>query len=343
MIAINLVRCASPWVDKAISCLGSIEICYLYHHFIMVDDVHHVDEHGVPRKCDGEPAMIFECGNTIPEVMTEVQTSVTGRPIQRLLQFSWFLPRFVLFNKAKFSTHPLADYGDTPHIYRLLAKQTPEERERIVAEALHKEKNHKNYNAFWNNCEHTCNQIRKGDNTSEQITFLLWVLFRVLLGVVGLTVLRFHQDLISFAGACYWFACSDSQGSSPRWAVMSAYHLFTSVPVALQAMISYALLMRSVWLQYLDGLIDRHEYYHLLGKELGRAVVVGGWTVAAIAVTPHVVSNNGLRFVACASAYAASDVVYNCLAHAVMRLVLIPTWGRVWLLGPPMPEKEKSS
>jgi len=299
-----------------------------------------VDEHGVPRKADGQPAMIFECGNTIPEVLTEVQVSVTGRPLQRLMRLPLFMSKFLLFNKAKFSTHPLADYGDTPHIYRVLARQTAEERERIVAEALRKEQHHDRYHAFFNNCEHTCNEIRRGDSCSEQVEYIYWMFFRVLLGVVGVTLLTLNQDLISFVGACYSSVCSEG---TPRWAVLSTYHLFTSVPVALQAMISYALLMRSVWHQYQDALIDRHEYYHLVGKELGRAVVVGGWSIAVITLTPHVVSNNLLRFAVYASAYAASDVVYNCLAHAVMRLVLIPTWGRVWLLGPELPEnKEKS-
>jgi hypothetical protein len=290
--------------------------------------VHHVDLQGVPRTAEGKPAMLFECGNTVPEAMAELRSTLPGNWLLRLLHFPLALGRFMLFFKAKFACHPLADYGDTPNLYVVLDRQTPEERERTVAEALRMEREHRTYNVVFNNCEHTCNKIRSGVHSSPNVSFVLWFVFRLLLGLCGLLALRMNQDLVQLAEACY----DDIWARHPAWAV-AAYHFLTTLPVALQAMVSYMLLTRSVWRQHSQALIDRHECYHLLGKELGRAVVVGGFTVAAVALTPQVVSGTLARFVVCAFAYSASDVFYNLCAHAVMRLILLPACGRVWLLG----------
>jgi len=337
VIALNVLRATTPLGDWAISWLGSCELIYLYHHFIVLDDVEHIDDAGVPRTADGQMAMIVEWGNTIPEAAAEVLSTSAGR----LCRLPMTMLKFLFFGKAKFSKHPLADYGDTPHIYLVLAKQTPEERERIVAEALRMEsQEQRRYHVIFNNCEHACHKIRYGHHHSAQISFLCWTAFRLLLGLVGLMALKMNQDWAEFADTCYSTLCLNHRG----WGT-AAYHIFTSVPVALQAMISYILLMRSVLCQRQQSLISRHECCHLLGKELGRAIVVGSWTVLAICLTPNMVSNFLLRLVICSFAYIVSDMVYNCFAHAFMRLVLLPAYGRVWLLGPAdpcTPKKDKA-
>lgn len=319
VIAINLVRALSPALDYAISWLGSIEVCYFYHHFLLVDDVSFVDEVGIPRTKDGKMAMIFEWGNTVPEAYTEVKTKMSGR----FYALPAIAVQFLLHYKAKFTAHPLADYGDTPHIYLVLAKQTAEEREKTIVEAmrLHNDK-HKKYNVLFNNCEHACNMLRKGSRSSAQVSFACWVVFRVLLGTFGLAVLRMQQEWMLFAECVL-----------PTVAV-SAYYLFAITPVALQALITYLLIMRSVHSQHVQELIDRDEYWHLVWKEFGRAVIVNGWTIVAIYFAPRIASTFMMRFLVCAFSYVLADVVYNCLAHAVMRLVLLPAYGRVWLLGP---------
>jgi len=328
VIAINFVRGAHPLLDYAISCLGSIEICYLYHHFIIVDDVSCIDEQGVPRTSQGTPARLFECGNTLPEAYEEIWSYTKGHWLQRLAQWPFVFLYFLVFYKAKFLTHPIADYGDTPHIYRVLAKQSPEERERAIQEALRVEQKPKRYNVFTNNCEHICNHIRKGEHKSIMVSFVMCVAFRTFLSLLGLAALRFHQDALKIAGMIFGHLCPNQYS----WELV-AYHTFTSVPVALQAMISYVLLMHSAYKQHAQDLIDRHEFYHLLSKELGRVIVVGGLTIVAISLSPSVVSSFCMQFVVCAFAYFASDVVYNCMVHAVMRLVLLPTYGSVWVLG----------
>merc|ERR1712045_782490 len=96
-----------------------------------IDDVHSVDEHGVPRRADGQPAEIVEYSNTPSEAVAEVKILAEFNPL-RMPGAAW---RF-MFNKATCHRTVLADYGDTPHIYRIVEKSSEEERNRIVEEAV---------------------------------------------------------------------------------------------------------------------------------------------------------------------------------------------------------------
>mmetsp|Transcript_64897 Transcript_64897/g.128230 ORF Transcript_64897/g.128230 Transcript_64897/m.128230 type:complete len:112 (+) Transcript_64897:1-336(+) len=105
------------------------------------------------------------------------------------------------------------------------------------------------------------------------------------------------------------------------------------------------LVARSLCQQYAEALISRDDYLHLLGKELGRLIVVGGGATLATSLMPVLVSRTQCVILACAVcavAYVASDLIYNLLAHAVMRLVLLPIWGKVWLLSQTCPEGHAS-
>ena len=48
MITSNVLRCLSPNIDYFVSLMGSLEPFHLYHHFVILDDVSHVDKFGVP-------------------------------------------------------------------------------------------------------------------------------------------------------------------------------------------------------------------------------------------------------------------------------------------------------
>ena len=50
--------CVSPWLDWLVSLLLFTEAYLFYHHSIVLHDVHHVDEYGVPRQANGEPVLI---------------------------------------------------------------------------------------------------------------------------------------------------------------------------------------------------------------------------------------------------------------------------------------------
>lgn len=321
MVAINLVRSVSPTMDYFVSFLGSIELIPFYHHFIMIDDVDHVDEQGIPRTSAGELAQIVEYANTIPEAIMEVKTMSLGS----LLNLPGAVTRFIL-NKSHCHQLALADYGDTPHLYTVVESLTPEDRTRIVSEALQLVKNPFRYHFLLSNCEHVTNKISTGNFTSPNVHFLLWNMFRMALCCSGLLLLH------ASAGTCYHRLCA---AGLPLWA-MVAYHLFATVPVVLQASISYLLVAQSVWRQHAQALIDRDDFLHLMGKELGRLVMVGGTVAAAFSLMPTLASSRQFFLTACgacALAYLVLDNVYNCLAHAVMRLVLLPVWGKVWLIG----------
>uniref|UniRef100_A0A7S2QFS0 LRAT domain-containing protein n=1 Tax=Zooxanthella nutricula TaxID=1333877 RepID=A0A7S2QFS0_9DINO len=328
MIAINLVRCLSPMLDYLVSCMGSIELIYFYHHFIMVDDVASVDEQGVPRTQSGDLAELVEYANTIPEALVEVQERSSG---------SWWrwpmaAARFLL-DKSRCQRSTLADYGDTKHLYRVVEPMTPEDRARIVDEAMRIVDSAETYNVLWNNCEHLSNHISRGNFTSPNMHFGVWSICRALLFLLGYICLH------TLGGACYDRFCV----SKPLGAII-AYHVFATAPVVLQALVTFAVGTRSVWRQHCQSLINRDDCFHLLGKEFGRMIVAGGSAAAAISVMPEMTWHTkqyALTGLLCVAAYLLSDVVYNILAHAVMRLVFIPVWGKVWLIGPSGPETGK--
>jgi hypothetical protein len=319
LVTINLMRCVSPMIDRMISWIGSFECIYFYHHFIMVDDVSHVDEHGVPRTHDGKMAEIVEYSNTIRQGMEEMRVKSGGR-------FHRIPATFVRFimQKCHCVRLPLADYGDTPHIYTVIEDRTPEDRERVVKGALEMVAKPRKYHFYFNNCEHVSNLISQGRLTSPEVHFANWVILRFSLCCVGLFFLNW------IAGCCYSKYCVTCP-----WLAFFAYHLFTTIPVVSQALISYALIARSVMKHYRRRLLKDDDWWHLMGKELGRAVVAGGGAAIPIAFMPLTVSKTRYFLTACAIcsfSYLASDLVYNLLCHAVMRLVLLPVWGKVWLI-----------
>lgn len=319
LIAINMVRSLSPNLDYLVSYLGSLELCYFYHHFVLVDDVSYLDDAGVPRTASGELAFIIEYANTIGQAYEEVRVCSGGRPWRvPLAAFSF------LFRKAQCRRIPLADYGDMPHLYVVVKHLEPEERMRIVENALSLEKNHRPYHFLLNNCEHNTNQVCTGEFTSPLVSFALWSMFRMSLTLVGL------YFLYIVAGRCYTTWCL----SAPLWA-MAAYNLFTSVPVVLQATITYGLFLRGLRRLRARQVINSDDYYHLRGKECARMILVGGSAAAVYAAAPWVIRKTqlfGTTCAVCAFAYLVPDLVYNLLSHAFMRLVLLPLFGRVWLL-----------
>jgi len=186
-------------------------------------------------------------------------------------------------------------------------------------------KNPARYHFFFSNCEHISNHISKGRFTSMQVHFACWNFFRFLLCCIGLVFLNFA------AGSCYHKFCI----SHPVGAML-AYYLFSTVPVFMQAAVSFMLVVKSVHKQYAQALIDYEDFCHLVCKETARMLIVGGGAGVATLLVPQLVSRTEftpLACVLCVCVYVASDLVYNCAAHAIMRLVLLPVWGKVWLLG----------
>lgn len=325
LTSLNPMRIVSPTLDYLISILGSMELSYFFHHFIIVDDVDHIDEQGVPRTADGKLVDIVEYSNTPSEAFAEINILSGGNIFQgNVLRIPGVIWRF-MFNKASCHRAALADYGDTQHIYKVVEQPTAEQRERVVTKALELTTQYQPYNIMLNNCEHAAMHMRTGEKRSYNVELGLWCCFRLILCCVGLIFLN------SIASVCHERLCLNY----PLGALF-AYHFFTSVPTGLQVVITYAKLHKSIWRQYLEGLIDRDDCYHLLAKELARVIVVGGLTILTISLMPRMINDTSCFYMACflcVYAYWTSDLIYNFLAQCVMRFILLPRFGRVWLIG----------
>eukprot|EP00747_Dinoflagellata_sp_TGD_P210708 gnl/TRDRNA2_/TRDRNA2_83972_c0_seq1.p1 gnl/TRDRNA2_/TRDRNA2_83972_c0~~gnl/TRDRNA2_/TRDRNA2_83972_c0_seq1.p1 ORF type:complete len:514 (+),score=72.42 gnl/TRDRNA2_/TRDRNA2_83972_c0_seq1:29-1543(+) len=329
LIAINLVPHLSTTIDYIISLLGSLELCWFYHHFLIIDDVDYVDEGGVPRTKIGRPVEVVEYGNTIPEVLQELRLSSGGHLLgmPRAL-----LNMFAAGAMTKARKLPLSDYGDTRHFYVVVEHLTPDERETIANKAVRFLAQPEKYNLISNNCEHIANEIKKGRPSSPQVTFAVVNISRLVVCCIGLFFLNMPGI------TCYSSYCT----RYPFWA-MAAYHLFTSAPVGLEAVIQCILIIHNVSRQHLQATIDRHDYVHLVLKELGRAFFTGLISIAAISKMPSMICDTqycATASVICIWAYMASDLLFNVSAHAVMRLVLLPLYGRVWFTPPDTAKKE---
>jgi hypothetical protein len=93
-----------PVIDYFVSWLTFAEVYTMYHHFIVLHDVDHVDASGAPRQENGEACCIAEFAGTLQDSMEMVRQSM---PLPTLL-----------YHKAFFQVVPLADYGDQ-FVYRV--------------------------------------------------------------------------------------------------------------------------------------------------------------------------------------------------------------------------------
>jgi len=322
MITLNVLRCLSPSVDYMVSLMGSLELFHLYHHFTILEDVAFVDECGVPRTKEGEIATIMEYSNTIPEFYEEVRVKSFG---------SWTsFPSVLvkqLLQKAQCHRVPLADYGDMPHIFRMEEKLSEEERERIVADAERLLANAPKYNIIWANCEHTTNMVSsKQQFTSPEVHFFIWSVCRYILTILGLAFLHFVTM------KCYSRYCLQY----PFWA-LGAYYTCTAMPVLAQIIVQYGRLAWTVMSSYWQNVISRNDLYHLLIKELCRAIFNGAMAFGFLLWAPDMLQFAGGRYpvsisIAIVFAYLASDTIYALLAQVVTRLIMA-RHGHWWLHG----------
>ena len=156
-----------------------------------------------------------------------------------------------------------------------------------------------------------------------------------------LSVRRFSCSLVGLVFLyrvgvlCYGSLCENY----PLWALVG-YHMCTSIPVVLQSVIHLVravtnLKRYKVYSSSRQGeVITREDYYHLLGKEIGRLVIVGVGTTLAIGFMPKMIFDTQLVFVACficVFAYVSSNWIYNLMALAVTR-TLIMAFGKYWLI-----------
>ncbi|CAE7196336.1 unnamed protein product, partial [Symbiodinium pilosum] len=319
MITLNVLRCLSPWVDYLVSLMGSLELFHLYHHFVILDDVDHVDEFGVPRTQEDHIVDIMEYSNTVECFIEEVRVKTFG---------AWLsLPRVLVqtaLNKARCHRVPLADYGDMPHIFRMEEKLSNEQRERIVRDAVNLIENQINYNILWANCEHTTNLVSgKQQYTSPEVHFFIWSVVRYVLTLLGLASLH----VVTMR--CYSRYCLHY----PVWA-LAAYYTCTALPVLAQIVVQFGRMAHTVATSWRKSLISRSDVYHLVVKELCRALFNGALAFGFLVWAPDFLKLADGRYplqisIGIVFAYLGSDAVFALLAQVATR-ILVQTKGHFW-------------
>ena len=201
---LNCLRTLNPLVDYLHSWLCGYGFLRIYHHFIVLQDVCYVDSNGVPRTEDGSLVEILEYSNTATEFIEDMKE--TG-----------FVHNFL--NKAKCRKVPLVDYGDMPHIQRVVEERSETERAAIVKRSLEFASRHPRYHLMHCNCEHTTNHIKSFEHSSPQVSYLLSNLLRYVAHWVGVAAL-WHQS---------------------RW-----FHVLTTGVVAIQLLGSFIISQRSI-------------------------------------------------------------------------------------------------
>lgn len=320
MITLNVLRCLSPRIDYFVSLMGSLELFHLYHHFIILDDVGHVDDFGVPRAREDKIVQIMEYSNTVEGFVEELRVKSSWRSFPKTLVDC-------TLRKARCDRVPLADYGDMPHIFRMEEKLTEEQRKRIVHDAEKLIENPRAYNVFCANCEHTANMVSgKQQFTSPEVHFFIWSLCRYGLTLLGLAMLQ----VVTMQ--CYSRYCLQY----PFWA-LAAYYTCTALPVLAQIVVQYGRLAKTVYDGWRKSLMSRNDVYHLLLKELCRAIFNGALAFGFLLWAPDILQFANQRYpirisIAIVFAYLASDAVFALLAQVVTRILLLK-FGRFWLIG----------
>jgi hypothetical protein len=321
LTTLNIFRCVHPQLDYFVSLLGAFELFHYYSHFVVLDDVDHVDNNGIPRTKGSDIVTIFDHSHTLMETYEECR----GLSQASLWRFPMIAGRFLAVRSNRPNRKSLAEYGDMPHLFRVEEHLTDDDRERIVEEAERVLEDHyalfPEENFRVSNCDAS---VRKGEVLSASVTYLLWNMFRLGLAFVGLAFLHF------MIVKCYSHYCL----ISPVWALVT-YYTFTIMPVALQAGIQFSKLARNVSRSYLANLLSRDDLYHLLLKELCRSFFGGGLAVFVFYHAPAVARRSSYPAIvslAAAFAYMFSDMLYCFLAQGVSRFLVL-TVGRFWLIG----------
>jgi len=122
----------------------------------------------------------------------------------------------------------------------------------------------------------------------------------------------------------------------PVWA-LAAYYVCTALPVLAQILVQFGRMAHTVAMSWRESLISRSDVYHLLVKELCRAIFNGAMAFGFLVWAPDILKFADGRYpvqisIAIVFAYLASDAVFALLAQIVTR-ILVQTKGHFWLIG----------
>jgi hypothetical protein len=313
MAAVKTLRAIWPGLDRITGILSRFEFWYVYHHFVILDDVQSVDDDGVPRTASGDLVRIMEFTNTCREYIKGVWVDVEDRVL------CWPAAAARKFmSKASCLNVALAEYGDMPCIFIQVARQASiQERDEIMERVHWLTENHRPYHMMFYNCEHAVNQVITGRPESPEVQVVLQDVALLLLRCGALASLAMRPGATAGGGAA-----------------LVAYHIFGAGAIALRSLRRIWCANSSVWAHVRGGLLDRSEGWSLLLREMGRAVLAGGGAAAATAFCPGLLNSDaaavwswapgprhaGLALALCASASCGFDIIYSCICHAVLRL-----------------------
>jgi hypothetical protein len=336
LVGLNPVRKVSKSLDSAFVWLSTWEIWPLFHHFVMYDDVTSVDADGIPRRADGEPALICEYSNTPAAAFSQVR--------EHGVSHLWR-------NLAPFKQLPLHDYQDSRHAHgllRIVRNYDEPERAAIInrlEELLHR---YESYSLWFRNCEHaafatTLSRINSSDRlvlrersdehlrppdsslstwVSLQVPHVLFTLARFKLQLVG-TYCLYRLSLIASDMALVFPWLDEGYHVKREVAI---YHLFATAPAALQVAIQLGRSIKGLKRTRRRGKLHAEMYSHLLGKEIARAIIVGLGTTTTLVLLPRLMHDLKLTIVtACmllVFAYMYSSLAFTLLASAGIRLLL---------------------
>ncbi|KAJ1617748.1 hypothetical protein T492DRAFT_1097425 [Pavlovales sp. CCMP2436] len=336
MVGLNPLRKVSFLIDATFVYLCTWEVWPLFHHFVLYDDVVSVDRDGIPRRQDGEPALIAEYSNTPADAVRE---ALFGQGLLHVWR-----------NLATFRKLPLADYQDSRHAHgllRIMRKHTDEERDSIILRLNELVCKHESYSLWFRNCEHAAfcatRALSRTDSElklepslswdgavgpkapawiSLQVSHVLFTLARFKLQLIGTYAL---YRLSLFASDMAFFYPWRDEAYAVKLGV-AFYHVFATAPVALQIAIQLGRSVRNLVKKRRRGKLDQAMYSHLMGKEIARAIFVGLCTTGIIVMLPRLMHDLKLRIwsscVLLVLAYMCSSLLYTLLASMGIRVML---------------------
>jgi len=209
--ALRKMHWVFDWLSWWLSKWGMLRV---YHHFLMMDDVASVE-----LKCGCSYCIKIDTPGSPIEPLQKcinIQGPVPIAPngtYAMICEYSNTPARAssILFNRgpsidcwkqmAPFQKLPLADYvhdSGTEGIFRVVRDQplTTLELQQIMLQCEKLMNSYEPYNFFWRNCESVCFALNPKANKwiTPEVPMMLWSLFRICLGMIGVLCLFYIRD-----------------------------------------------------------------------------------------------------------------------------------------------------
>jgi len=249
IVGLNVLRKLSARCDWLCLRLTSWEMLpmRLYHHFVLVDDVHAIDPRAGPVNEHGAPVRIAEYSDTAAGAWRRL--TANGHGVRELCSALLDIVR----HPARFRLLELHDYvapsasgSGAPGLFVVCEERTTEQRVQAAEAALAfaRDADQPGYSLIRHNCEHAANMFTSNSKrcVSPQVPVFAWNAFRFALQLVGVLMLAL-------------LSCLPDDYSRMHAAVATCYHFLSTVPVSLQLVVK--LVRTSVNLTHRRGVLGQ--------------------------------------------------------------------------------------